>query len=391
MNKQCVLKWLIALTTVSMLASALYLKYAFKMENPPIENPSPGNWETSEYMIGSVAVGIIFLESNGAIDSNAEDWNATEEQNVVDKIQVALDWWASLNPDANVSFITEIHYSVPTSYEPINRTLGDMVLWISEALNYLEYRGEDWDIQRRNYVNDLRKRLNTDWAFIMFIVDASNDPDGRYADRSGATSSFGGPSLQMPFKTPRILEWLVAHEMAHIFWATDEYNGKTELSGYLNVPDDEGSDCLMRIPISGCLSGRLHGLNGTWGQVGWRDSDGDGIQDIVDTFPRIYLEPPEISQKTIKYAGVAVVTPYTNNNPIGREDVTINKIKNIEFRVDSSSWTSAIPIDGSFGDAIESFTFTEDLEPGEHFIEIKAINNLGNEGFTNQTVTIPEF
>jgi hypothetical protein len=66
-------------------------------------------------------------------------------------------------------------------------------------------------------------------------------------------------------------------------------------------------------------------------------------------------------------------------------------LKNIEFRVDSSSWTSAIPIDGSFGDAIESFTFIEDLEPGEHFIEVKTINNWGNEGFTNQTVTIPEF
>jgi len=391
MKKQFMLKWLIALTTASMLASALYLRHVSKIENPPIENPSPGNWETSEYMIGSVAVGIIFLESNGAIDSNAEDWNVTEEQNVVDKIHIALDWWAAQNPDANVSFITEIHYRVPTNYEPINRTLGDMVLWISEALNYLGYRGEDWDFQRRNYVNDLRKRLNTDWAFIMFIVDASNDPDGRYADGSWTTASFGGPSLQIPFKTSRILEWLAAHEVAHVFWATDEYNGETELSGYLNVPDAEGSDCLMRTPISGCLSGKAHGLNGTWGQVGWRDSDGDGIQDIVDTFPRIYLEPPEISQKTTKYAGVAAVTPCPNNNPIGRKDVTINKIKNIEFRVDSSSWTSAIPTDGSFGDAIESFAFTEDLEPGDHFIEVKAINNWGNEGFTNQTVTIPEF
>jgi hypothetical protein len=50
-------------------------------------------------------------------------------------------------------------------------------------------------------------------------------------------------------------------------------------------------------------------------------------------------------------------------------------LKNIEFRVDSSSWTSAIPIDGSFGDAIESFTLIEDLESRENLIEIKAINN----------------
>jgi hypothetical protein len=88
---------------------------------------------------------------------------------------------------------------------------------------------------------------------------------------------------------------------------------------------------------------------------------------------------------------VAVVTLYPNKNPTSGKDVTINKIENIEFRVDSRSWASTTPIDCSFGDAIESLTFVEDLESGEHLIEIKAINNWSNEGFTTQTVTIPEF
>ena len=41
-----------------------------KPEGEPSGSP-PGYWETSEYLIGKVAVGIIFLESNGSIDAEA--------------------------------------------------------------------------------------------------------------------------------------------------------------------------------------------------------------------------------------------------------------------------------------------------------------------------------
>jgi hypothetical protein len=40
--------------------------------------------------------------------------------------------------------------------------------------------------------------------------------------------------------------------------------------------------------------------------------------------------------------------------------------------------------------AVVNFTFlTPELEPGEHFIEVKATNQWGNEGYANATVTIP--
>lgn len=395
------LTWFIALTAVGILASSLHVKDTLKIENPTIEDPSPGYWETSEYMIGSIAVGIIFLGSSGAIDSSSEDWNFTEERNIVDKVQGALSWWASRNPDANVSFVTEIHYRVPTSYEPINRPLGDLVLSISEALDYLGYRGENWDIQRRNYVNDLRKRLNTNWAFIIFIVDASNDADGRYADGSRSTSSFGGPSLQMPVKTTRILEWRVAHEVAHIFWATDEYNGETEFSGYLNVPDEEGSDCLMRNPVSGCLSGELHGLNGTWGQVGWRDLDKDGVPDILDTLPTILVNYSERVGNTLTITGLASVTPLENknpytNNPSGCRDVTVNTIRSVEYRINNGTWQKAMITPTKvrklvrYPDTyVDSETYTTvfynimipEIEPGNYSLEIKATNSIGSTGF----------
>jgi hypothetical protein len=40
--------------------------------------PVPGYYETSEYLLGKVAVGVILLESNGTVDPSTEDWNSTK-------------------------------------------------------------------------------------------------------------------------------------------------------------------------------------------------------------------------------------------------------------------------------------------------------------------------
>src|SRR4030042_1878197 len=102
------------------------------------EAPVPGYYETSEYLLGKVAVGAILLESNGTIDPSTEDWNSTREAQVISEISAGLTWLANQNPDANVSFICEINYSVPTSYEQINHALlTDEALWISDAMDCL--------------------------------------------------------------------------------------------------------------------------------------------------------------------------------------------------------------------------------------------------------------
>ena len=376
-----------------------------KVQNvPTIQDPTPGYWETSEYMIGKIAVGIIFPESNGSIDVSTEDWTDFEIQQCLNKIQYALNWWSSQNPNANVSFVTEVHARVPTSYELISHNFTDIeqAYAMSEIMTYLGYPINYSNpkpypkYQMQDYLNDLRKRLNTDWAFEIEIINAFNDSDGKYADGTGANANWGGPYLQVPVKTTDNLDYAVAHELAHIFWATDEYNGRTEYGGYLNITDIEGSGCIMDTFGSWSISGKPQGLQGTWGQIGWRDSDGDGIQDIVDTVPRVYLNQPEIMDDRLNCSGISAVTPYQNRNPYtrnpqGKRNVAINKIESVQFRVDSGDWTPATPTDGSFGGAIENFIFTTPtLSIGSHTLTIKAIDNWGSEGYANQTVTIPQ-
>jgi len=90
---------------------------------PAALGAAPTYYQTSEYMIGQVAVGIILPESIGG----AENWSEPDEnypgwdrrQLVINGIQAGLDWWAANEPHADLTFVYDIHLDVPTSYEPI--------------------------------------------------------------------------------------------------------------------------------------------------------------------------------------------------------------------------------------------------------------------------------
>jgi parallel beta-helix repeat protein len=347
--------------------------------------PAPGLYDTSEYMMGSVAVGVFLLESNGAIDPSTENWDTTRKNAVTTKIQQGLTWWAAQNPNTHVNFVYEWHYDIPTSYEPITRpsytVLGDgQYLWIPEAMAAVGYTSGDIFARTRAYSNDLRTRMGTNWAFTVFVVDSNNDADGQFADSKIAYSYRGGPFVVMNYQNagygPANMHRVIAHEAGHIFYATDEYNGYTEWSGYLNAADNEGSSCLM----DDC---DLILSSGTILQVGWRDTDGDGIQDIVDTNPETTMstispDPTYCNQLT--YTGTATVVAYPNNNPYGsHNDVTIKTISNVQFRINGGVWQSALAVDYEFNGPQEDFTFTTDVLPeGSYTIEARAVDSVGN-------------
>jgi len=362
---------------------------------------NPGHYETSEFLIGNVQVEVIFLESNGTIDSNSENWTSTEENNVMSEINAGLDWLKTQNPDANVSFWVEAQYRIPTSYEPINRSHTDQSLWVSEAMTFLGYPGSYYRWQVFDYLNYVRNSSGADWAFTIFMVDSSNDEDGCFSDwvdpenhtkgKFFAYAYLGGPFCVMTYTNNGWgidrMDQVCAHEVCHIFWATDEYDGEIEYSGYLNVSDVDDSGCLMD-------DGSLTLSAGTWGQLGWRDTDNDTIQDIADTFPNTTLTPISPNQTYnpfLTYEGVTVDVPHPNQNPHGTgKNVTINNVTDVWFRIDSGTWYPATPIDGAFDETEEAFNFTTPEIWGPHTIEVCGINSVGNveEVYANQIVTI---
>lgn len=375
--------------------------------NSPIEDPTPSYMNLSEYMIGSCAVSIILPESNGTHDPSTEDWTDEEIGGVLNKTQTALDWWAAQNLGANVSFVTDVHTRVPTSYEPMDRSSEEIKLWAGEVMSYLGYNGtpNDYANNTRTYLNDLREKLQTDWAFMIFMLDCSNKSRAEFTDGIPAHAWLGGPYIAIPVLTIVDLDYVVAHEMGHIFFAMDEYVSGEQYSGYLNVTDIPNSGGLMSTYNSWELSGKPDGLNGTWGQIGWRDSDGDSVQDIVDTSQQVILDSSSYDKmtNTLQCTGRAAVIPYTNHNPHSwqRHNVTINKITSVQFSIDGGEWMNATIIPttlrkeiGDTGNfyfknttAMVNFTFTQEVSLGKHQVEVKATNQWGNSGYANDTFT----
>jgi hypothetical protein len=366
-----------------------------------------GFYDTSEYMIGDVAVGIIFLESNGSIDPDKEDWNNTKESNVVSEIQAALNWWAAREPKAKLTFTYDIHYKVPTSYEPINRPADPngntgQSLWISDAMTDIGYtKYSSYFDNVYNYDNAIRKSLNTNWAFTIFMIDSSNDTDGQFADNYIAYSYLGGPFLVMNYKNDGYgianMDAVAAHETGHIFYALDQYTSAniscTERSGYLGIQNQNSAypspgaclsniDSIMRGGISGYTNGSLDAYARQ--QVGWRDSNANGILDIVDFLPSSVLNvysPDPTNNNTPTYTGSSTtISTYPNMNPYGpKHNITINIISNVQYRVDASVWMNASPAEGLFDSSVEGFTFTvPQLSDGSHTIEVRALNTAGN-------------
>ncbi len=411
------MKRLVRLLAAVILAISILPICAFKAkaETPSIADPTPGYFETSEYAMGSCSVGVIFVESNGTIDPNTENWTSTKEQNIVDKINVACNNWTAENPNANLTFTFDIHYNVSTSYEPISRNITYRNLWASQVManlgfpNAVPYATDAYLFQIRDYINALRNTQGTDWGFVIMVVDAANDEDGLFADGWGAFTEANREPIFLPVKTTNNLELVVGHEMGHVFWASDEYDHLLEYGGYLNVPDVDGSGCLMDTALSWNLSGKPYGLSGTWGQVGWRDSNGNGVQDIIDTPQRIYLNPYKRIGNRLNFTGEAAVTPTENKNPSfesSKQNVTINVVKSVEYRFDGDEWLGAsfVPTEVrklvKYPDqyamkpttAIVNFAFlTPELSLGQHFIEVRATNQWGISGYANTTVEVKPY
>ena len=354
----------------------------------------PSYYQTSDYMIGDVAVGIILPESDGSGDPSTEDWTAAERQLVYNEIAAACNWWAAREPRAHLRFFYDDHFSNPVStlYEPINHPHSDQGLWIGDVMGKLGYSASSYFTRVRDYNNALRQTYGTDWAFTIFVVDSSNDGDNYFSDGYFAYAYLGGPFMVMTYGNngygPGNMDAVTAHEMGHIFLALDQYASArqtcTRRSGYLSVENQNSQ-------YGGCSSNESSIMRGqVWpysqgavdlyarGQIGWWDSNTNGVLDPVDTDPQVGLNahtPNPTEETTLTYTGSVADIPWDSPT---RPDATINTIVRVEYRVNDGEWQQATAADGAFNSAAEDFTFTLDgLAGGRYNIEVRAVNSAG--------------
>ena len=355
---------------------------------------TPGYYQTSDYMIGDVAVGIILPESDGSGDPSTEDWTAEERQLVYNEIVAACNWWAAREPRAHLRFFYDDHFSspVPTSYEPINRPHSDQGLWIGDVMGKLGYSASSYFTRVRDYNNALRLAYGTDWAFTIFVVDSSNDGDNYFSDGYFAYAYLGGPFMVMTYGNdgygPGNMDAVAAHEMGHIFLALDQYSSArqpcTRRSGYLSVENQNSQygGCSSDVPsiMRGQVWPYSQGAIDPYarGQIGWWDANANGVLDPVDTDPQVTLNahtPNPTEETTLTYTGSVTDVPWDSPT---RPDATINTIVRVEYRVNDGDWQPATATDGAFDGVSEDFTFTlSGLSYGRYNIEVRAVNSEG--------------
>lgn len=362
---------------------------------------TPGYYETSEYMAGSVAVGIVLVESDGRVDPSTEDWTGEEKQTVLSEIVSALDWWAEREPRANLRFVYDDHFSNPllTGVEPITRPYHDQRHWIADTMGALGYTASSYFTRVRDYNNDLRETYQTDWAFTIFVVDSSTDADNRFSDGYFAYAYLGGPFMVMTYGNngygPHNMDAVTAHEIGHIFHALDQYSSAqqacTSRSGYLGIENQNSQygDCIhdvSSIMRGGVYPYRVGALDPcAAGQVGWRDSDGDTILDPLDTELPVSIANISAADDAITVTGTATIIPYPS--PLG-PSITINALTGVRYRFDSGQWQDAVPIDGAFDGTHEGYHLHTTLAPGLHTLQVAAVDSAGNTSAAYATETV---
>ncbi|RMF95233.1 MAG: hypothetical protein D6734_05950 [Candidatus Schekmanbacteria bacterium] len=343
--------------------------------------------DTSEFMLGSIAIGVILPESDG----HTEDWTQAEIDKVITSVQEGIDWWIQQAPDkSNLSFTYDFNIKVPTPEEPKFSEYNKFIngYKIMNSLGYEGSSADDFDSQVRQFDNDLRHKYETNWAVTVFYIDRSRGKGGvSYAMP-------GGPYVVIfSERNSLILTEEIRRDLAFVFYAEYEnvgiYNTKGYCewrSGYLKVENGNAYGC----GIDNCImysAVRPYVCIYTQGHIGIRDSDGDSIPDILDTFPSINITPLAntiFTNPSISVSGTAKVSPLivTNKNPGQLEEnkiITINTISSVEYKIDNGSWLKASSYDGKFNGYIEGFTIsTPNLSNGTHTISIRAENSVGN-------------
>ncbi len=110
----------------------------------------------------------------------------------------------------------------------------------------------------------------------------------------------------------------------------------------------------------------------TRAMIGWQDSDGDGIFDVLDV-PLAFSGSGfyDTARGEYRFSGSASAVPLMNRNSWGpQNDITLNQISQIQYRIDGGNWTTAATV----GQQSADVEFTLPLEPYTT-LELRAIDD----------------
>ena len=370
--------------------------------------------DLAEFMLGKVAVSVAFFESAGAItpgyDESTEDWTPALIAETKAKVAEGLQWWvdtlATQNSVHSLEFDIDWQYAdnpVTTAREPINRISSDFTSWgaeFFEAVGFENASASTFVDNLETYNHQQRVANNAHWAFTIFVANSENDEGDTWAPGGPFSRAFALPQeklIVMPSGRPAAT---LAHETGHMFWAMDEYQGAGSYEttrGVYNTPNTNAwnnpDENYVRQPS---IMARSAGVEGSLLEIayenhtssdssleiiGWRDSDGDGIFDILDV-PHQLQGSGYYNSATSEYIfrGSAEVGTLPNLNPRPgestpagslRNDMTINQITHVEYRIDGGDW---VQLDTQYNSYQVALELAIDVPSDFNQIELRVVD-----------------
>jgi len=375
--------------------------------------PFGARWtDTSEFMIGRVAVSILFPESDGTTDPSRYDWTPALRDSVIRAAVRGLAGWSVFAARRGIplSFAIEVHSGLATRYEPIDRTVAEEENWIADVLAGLTGYRSDALTLAYDVANSARARLGAQWSVLLFAVQNDTDPDGAFPDGYISHAKLGGPYFVTPVNnlntTSASLDYYVRHEMAHMFWALDEHFPSSGwwacslTTGYFNQPN---SNSVVPAPgYCGYRRGCLMYANQpdslcdyTERQIGWADRDLTGVPDLLETRAAVLPDSTEyraVAGSPITLRGGALEIGLWNQNPyhfFSGDTISAATIDSVRYRIAGDPWSIATPLDGAYDSGRERFEATiPPLPPGDYFVEWQAWNTNGLPSYGGATTLV---
>ena len=379
---------------------------------PPEAEPDEGagrpvgaTWQnTSEYLAGRVSLNLLLAESWEREGPQAENWTeALETRVLAEALQTCADL-VTLYPGSDLVFTVHLYSGrndarLRVDAEPIvlpghpGREDG-AAGWIAEILAGFGFDQAPPLIASRRLADRTRIADGSDWALNVFVANAANDADGRFADGRFAWTWLGGPHSVVSSKAggwgAARLDLVLRHELHHAFYALDQFADSacvcSDASGYLAGTNE---NCEV-----GCLTPEpdvmrdtsLAASTATRRQVGTFDADLDGTPDLLEATPEVDLQldsPDPSCDGIVVFKGLASVGRQPNINPLNvtpRESIGLGRITRVEVRVDNGGWQRGLvyATDGDFDQGVEPFELTLALAGGRHHVEVRAIDARGN-------------
>ena len=375
----------------------------------------PSSWETSEFMAGKVAVGVYLPESRGCrpeddgdCDESAEDWTDAQRAQVLEEITDGLAFWTELAKERHgmrLEFILDLGAdglprTYDSRYEPIQHRGSFDSAWIVEGVAARAAELGDDSIavggsfsQVRALNNALRDEYGTDWAFTIFVVNSERDPDGFFASETSGYRYFayaylGGPWTVMTYDNDGYgignMDAVIAHEVGHIFRAQDQYAAAqtpcNSRSGYLQVENQnseyhrDGAACTMNEESimrgqTWPFARRLLDPYGA-GQLGWRDSDEDGLIDVVDTGVDFAVDTSGDAYR-LQIAASVTMKPFPSASSYSRS-IAIGRLERVAVELDAESHPLNL---GETPGQDYGFGLELPLSPGVHRLTIRAVTD----------------